>query len=105
MTYIDGGARACALVTGATGFVGSALVVRLLRIPQQAVVAAARSMPQQLIRGIDRVCNTTLTPDSDWRPGLDSVDTVFHLAARVHVMRDTAASPLPSFVASMSTAP
>ena len=30
-------------------------------------------------------------PDSNWWRALDDVDVVIHLAARTHVMRDTAA--------------
>ena len=34
---------------------------------------------------------------TDWSAALDGVDTVFHLAARVHVLRETRADPWPEF--------
>lgn len=36
-------------------------------------------------------------PDNDWSPVLGGVDTVVHLGARVHIMRETAADPLALF--------
>ena len=33
-------------------------------------------------------------PDTDWSKALDGVDAVVHLAARVHVLNDTASDPL-----------
>jgi UDP-glucose 4-epimerase len=38
-----------------------------------------------------------MEPTSDWTAALDGIDTVVHLAARVHVMRDTATDPLGAF--------
>lgn len=38
-----------------------------------------------------------LTPDTDWGPNLVNVDIVIHLAARAHIMRDTAIDPLAEF--------
>lgn len=35
--------------------------------------------------------------DTDWSAALDAVDAVVHLAARVHVMNETAADPLEAF--------
>ena len=36
-------------------------------------------------------------PDTDWSRALEGIDAVAHLAARVHVMKDTAADPLAAF--------
>ena len=38
-----------------------------------------------------------LAPDTAWGPTLVNVDVVIHLAARAHVMRDTAMDPLAEF--------
>lgn len=38
-----------------------------------------------------------LEATTDWRTALDGVDSVVHLAARVHVMQDTASDPLAEF--------
>ena len=64
------------LVTGSSGFVGRALVDRLLPASAQLM------LPRQL--------NIDAAEMSD-------ISTVIHLAARVHVMHDTAADPLASF--------
>jgi UDP-glucose 4-epimerase len=77
--------------------VGKALIQRLLSTPGQSVVAAVRAAPDRLPAGIERACIADLSPDADWRTGLAAVDTVFHLAARVHVMHDTAGDPLAEF--------
>lgn len=78
------------LVTGANGFVGSALHKHLLHknVPVLAVSrgAAPGCVP---IGSIDE--------STDWSQMLAGVDAVVHLAARVHVMRDTADNPLQEF--------
>ena len=85
------------LVTGATGLIGRAVVERLLTLPGCPVVAAVRSTPARLPAGVDHVCVANLTGDADWRASLTGVDTVVHLAARVHVMHDTNIDPLAEF--------
>lgn len=83
------------LVTGASGFVGRALVERLLAdgVPTLAAVRTAAVLPA----GARQVHAPDLGPDADWRAALDGVACVVHLAARVHVMRDDAADPLAEF--------
>lgn len=61
---------------------------------------ARRGLPA---RGITRgampglVTVSSYGPDMDWRECLQGIDTVVHLAARVHVMRETAENPLALF--------
>ena len=77
------------LVTGATGFVGTALCARLAA-SGYGVVPAVRSksgLPNEVVVG-------NLDASIDWRPALIGCDAVVHLAARVHVMGDTAQNPL-----------
>ena len=83
------------LVTGASGFVGRALVERLLAdgVPTLAAVRRAAVLPA----GARRAHAPNLGPDADWRAALEGVACVAHLAARVHVMRDGAADPLAEF--------
>lgn len=73
-----------ALVTGANGFVGRALVPHL----ESAGWA---------VRPATRADVGAIGPDTDWRPLLEGIDAVVHLAARVHVMRDRAAEPEREF--------
>lgn len=89
------------LVTGAAGFVGSALIDRL-RADGVPTVAAVRRFPPQSasvhpVVGGRMVAVGDVGPDTDWRGALEGVDCVVHLAARVHVMYDRAADPLGEF--------
>lgn len=78
------------LVTGATGFVGRALIP-VLRDAGHEVVAAVRGASDLDVE--QRVVGD-LGPDTDWRAALEGIEAVVHLAARVHVMNETAADPL-----------
>jgi UDP-glucose 4-epimerase len=86
------------LVTGATGFVGRAVVQRLLADDEsrQVVVAVRRDVQQWPERVLPRVTGD-LEPTTDWSVALGGISAVVHCAARVHVMADTAASPLEEF--------
>ncbi|MCC8934861.1 NAD-dependent epimerase/dehydratase family protein [Rhizobium sp. 'Codium 1'] len=78
------------LVTGASGFVGSHFMEEMKR----------RGLP---VRGVTRgtvpglITIKTYGPEMNWSNCLKGVDTVVHLAARVHVMRETASDPLSLF--------
>jgi nucleoside-diphosphate-sugar epimerase len=84
------------LVTGATGFVGRALVQALGARPGTSVMAAVRrdaSFPPAVrVTRID-----SIGPATDWRAALAGCDAVVHLAARVHVMRDVTGNPLAAY--------
>ncbi|WP_210546260.1 SDR family oxidoreductase [Rhodoferax sp. PAMC 29310] len=86
------------LVTGATGFVGKAVVQRLLADDEskRVVVAVRRDGRQWPEQVLPRVTGD-LEPATDWSLALKDVSAVVHLAARVHVMHDTAADPLTAF--------
>ena len=84
-----------ALVTGATGFIGTPLVERLMStgVPVRAV---ARPGSRALPAGVERIVGD-IAADADWRRAVAGVTAVVHLAARVHVMREHAAEPLAEF--------
>ena len=78
-----------ALVTGATGFVGTALCAKLADCGY-GVVPAVRSkydLPHEVAVG-------NLNASTNWRSALTGCKAVVHLAARVHVLHDTAQDPL-----------
>lgn len=84
------------LITGATGFVGRALVARALFEGLQIRVGARRRV-SYWPSGLECAPTVELAPESDWNIALDGVHTVVHLAARVHVMRDYAADTMAEF--------
>jgi UDP-glucose 4-epimerase len=67
------------LVTGATGFLGRAAVAAFAR-SGQAVRAAARRHVRAFSDGVDVVQHPDLAQPFDWRPLLENIDTVVHLA-------------------------
>ena len=75
------------LVTGATGFVGTHL---LSAIAAQGL--AVRPVGRNGGNGLLAVGD--IDAQTDWSAALDGVDTVVHLAARVHVMHETNKDPL-----------
>lgn len=82
------------LVTGASGFVGEALVFRLLVDKQFCPIAAARGATR--LHGLCSVVPFDLA-HAKIQPVLDDVQVVVHAAARVHVMNETAADALAEF--------
>ena len=87
------------LVTGATGFVGSALCGQLRAAGHTVIAAVRRSsgLPDEVAIG-------EMSSSTNWRTGLAGCDTVIHLAARVHVMNDTAQDPLALYRATNTEA-
>ncbi len=84
------------LVTGATGFVGRALVRRLVA-DRRAVRAVVRRGPEALPAGAETVTVDDIGPDTDWRVALAGIGAVVHLAARAHVLRDSSADAYAAY--------
>ncbi|MGC8495189.1 MAG: UDP-glucose 4-epimerase family protein [Syntrophobacteraceae bacterium] len=100
------------LVTGASGFIGSHLCCELLR-RGSSVLAANRAESQQKtawenltpdarLGGMNPLYSSTVSvgeigPQTDWSCAFTGVDAAVHLAARVHIMRDSVAEPLLQF--------
>ena len=84
------------LVTGASGFVGSALCSHLVSRDFD-VVATVRNLPNAHVPRVDYRIVTKLDTATDWSDALANVQTVIHCAARVHVMHDHAQDPLTEF--------
>ena len=89
--------RRTILVTGASGFVGSAVCSRLSTLGSFTTRAALRGTGPGVIEGVQAVTVGDLAATTDWAPALSGVDVVVHAAARVHVMKETAADSLAEF--------
>lgn len=85
------------LVTGASGFVGRALLERLAATSSHDVRGAVRRPVAEPVAGIDYRFVAGLDREADWLGALEGCDTVVHAAARVHVMRETVTDPLAEF--------
>lgn len=90
MAQVNPREHPCVLVTGATGFVGRVLCARLIELGYP--VRCATRTPQPTFP--DARCSVVVTgelgPDTDWSNALEGISVVFHLAARTHVLRETA---------------
>jgi nucleoside-diphosphate-sugar epimerase len=91
-------------VTGAMGFLGAALLQRLVLLPADLSGATAYSLlgitrhaPAKGIAGVRYVPLGDFAGTEDWPVALSGVEVVVHTAARVHMMADTAADPLMEF--------
>ena len=81
------------LVTGATGFVG--------RVVCQHLADAGIEVRKTLRSSQDNQLNSCVVGEiddkTDWTQALAEIDSIVHLAARVHVMKDNSADPLSEF--------
>ena len=84
------------LVTGASGFIGSAVTHRLVG-DRMAVRAATHRQTLAPVPGIQIVPNTDIGGEFDWGDALSGCDAVGHAAARVHLVKDSASDPLAEF--------
>jgi nucleoside-diphosphate-sugar epimerase len=81
------------LVTGASGFVGRALCDVLAASGRRVRKAVRMPVP-----GLsDSVAVGDIGLDTGWRAALEGVSSMVHLAARTHVLRETAPDPLAEY--------
>jgi len=86
------------LVTGAGGFIGSALCSRILAEGGQVCgTGRSESHTTRFPEGVENIQTKSIGPKTNWSESLKEIDTVVHLAARVHVIDDTVANPLEAF--------
>ena len=79
-------------MTGATGFVGQGVLAELSLRGHKVIPVVRR------ISGLPReVLVHDISTETDWSVALAGCQTVVHLAARVHVMRDEASDPMADF--------
>jgi len=81
------------LVTGASGFVGGQLVSYLDKRNVSLKILGRRDVHN----GRYAFSSTCFLKEDSFYDALEGVNTVIHCAARVHVMKETAANPLEEF--------
>ena len=85
------------LITGVNGFIGKTLSDELV-IKGFNVNGTVRSVMSVDFPGaITKFVIKDIDSKTDWQNALEGVDVVIHLAARVHVMKDTAIDALSEF--------
>ena len=82
------------LITGASGFVGQALVQYLTQAGHEV-----RAVTRQPVPGFtgSETCLIDDLVTADWPVLLKDIEQVVHLAARVHQVQETSAEPLAEF--------
>ncbi|MGR8952998.1 MAG: UDP-glucose 4-epimerase family protein, partial [Gammaproteobacteria bacterium] len=80
------------MVTGATGFIGSALCSKLTNSGFNLVKAVRTGCASDGVVVVGDIDGNT-----DWSDALQGVDTVIHCAARVHIMRADRENSLQAF--------
>ena len=83
------------LVTGASGFIGKAMCEQSVR--HGFAVNGALRIPGEVPSCIEPFVVGEINAATDFGNALRDVNAVIHLAARVHVMHDTAVDPLTAF--------
>lgn len=86
--------RRTVLVTGANGFIGSALVARLVTEPMWKIIASVRVQKQPFAEDVRVVPAGEIRVDTDWSHALRGVHTVVHAAAVAHVPHVTSGEQL-----------
>lgn len=84
-------------ITGATGFVGDAVLRRLIGEGDFVRVSVRGNCIPKFPSNVQVISGCDLGRNFDWGPALSGCDTVIHCAARVHVMKETAENPLCEF--------
>ncbi len=84
------------VLTGMSGFVGQALLPRLLN-KENNIRAAVRSLNKALDGQISQFSIDNICKNQNWKNIVTGADIVIHCAARVHIMDDSASNPLDEF--------
>jgi UDP-glucose 4-epimerase len=79
------------LLTGATGFIGKAV---LKQLPAEQVVVFGRTAPEQPLAAFHA---GEINASTEFEAALKGVEVVIHTAARVHMMDEPSAHPLEEF--------
>ena len=84
------------IVTGCSGFIGSALLVQLTRKPGLDVVGVSRARPANPVANTRWLPRSLLT-QSGTNGGFASCSVVVHAAGRAHILRERSGEPLAEY--------
>lgn len=84
------------VLTGMSGFVGQALLPRLLQ-KKYNTRAAVRSLKKALDGQVSQCSINNICKNQNWKNIVIDADIVIHCAARVHIMDDSSSNPLEKF--------
>lgn len=84
-------------ITGASGFVGNALLQRLQREGQKVVVGVRSDKAESWSAGAAKCVIGNLGQESLDHLDLHRISVVIHCAGRAHIMRDTEVNPLSAY--------
>lgn len=85
------------LVTGSSGFIGTALMSALAANTRLHVRVAARRAGLVLPAGIELARIEAIGPDTRWNEALAGIEVVIHLAARAHVLDEALPDALAEY--------
>jgi nucleoside-diphosphate-sugar epimerase len=85
------------MVTGATGFIGSALIEYLANIPDLLVVGIVRSITDISIESNVEFRLGEIGSSNKIDINLSDIDVIIHTAGRAHIMKDSSANPIEEF--------
>jgi nucleoside-diphosphate-sugar epimerase len=72
------------LITGCNGFIGRLLAEYLISTGRQVRGTVRRMKSAELLPGANAHVVPDIGPDTDWKPALEGIEIVIHLAALVH---------------------
>ena len=85
------------MVTGGTGFIGSALIEYLSNIPDLSVVGMVRSIADISIETTVEFRLGEIGSSNKIDINLSDIDVIIHTAGRAHIMKDSSANPIEEF--------
>ena len=85
------------LVTGANGFLGNAVLLRLNKMSGVTTIGSVRRASVFADAGATHMTVGELSALTNWSAALAGVQAIVHTAARVHIMKEVATNPLAEF--------